>query len=48
LRHCARLRLFGLSWDVRHDIQVPAREEFEGIEMIISVMDLTAGGFTPG
>lgn len=30
----------GLHWDVRHDIIVPDREEFEGIKMVLSVLDL--------
>lgn len=35
------VQLFGLSWDVRHDIVVPDRPEYEGIRMVLSVMDLT-------
>jgi hypothetical protein len=35
------VQLFGLSWDIRHDIIVPDREEYEGIRMVLSVMDLT-------
>ncbi len=40
------VQLFGLSWSVRHDIPVPDREEYEGIKMVMSVMDLTR--FTRG
>jgi len=32
---------FGFKWDVREDIEVPDREEYEGVRMVISVMDLT-------
>lgn len=32
---------FGLKWQVRQDVQVPEREEFEGIKMVLSVMNLT-------
>lgn len=31
---------FGLNWEIRPDLQVPDREEFEGIKMVLSVMDL--------
>jgi len=33
-------QLFGLKWDVRNDIEVPNREEYEGGQMVLSVMDL--------
>lgn len=36
------MQLFGLRWDIRDDVKVPDREEFEGIGMVLSVMDLTA------
>lgn len=35
------VQLFGLTWDIRRDIDVPDQEEFEGIRMVVSVMDLT-------
>jgi hypothetical protein len=38
------MNLFGLSWNIRSDIPVPPREEYEGIKMVISVMDLTQIG----
>lgn len=38
------MQLFGLNWQVRTDIPVPQREEYEGIRMVISVMDLTQIG----
>jgi hypothetical protein len=34
------MQMFGLSWKMRNDVPVPDREEFEGIKMIVSVMDL--------
>lgn len=34
------LMSMGLNWQIRSDIVVPDREEFEGIKMVISVMDL--------
>lgn len=33
--------LFGLKWDIRSDIAIPDREEYEGIRMVLSVLDLT-------
>jgi hypothetical protein len=35
------IQLFGLNWNIREDIAVPQREEYEGIRMVVSVMDLT-------
>ncbi len=35
------VQLFGLKWDICHSIKVPQREEYEGIQMVISVMDLS-------
>jgi hypothetical protein len=35
------VQLFGLKWDIRHDIKVPEREEYEGIQMVVSIMDLS-------
>jgi hypothetical protein len=32
--------LFGLKWNIRYDIAVPDREEYEGIKMVLSVLDL--------
>jgi hypothetical protein len=32
--------LFGVSWSVRNDVVVPEREEFEGIKMVFSMVDL--------
>jgi len=34
------VQMFGLEWNVRHDVVVPDREEYEGIKMVLSVMDL--------
>ncbi len=34
------LGLFGLTWEIRKDITIPDREEFEGIKMVYSVLDL--------
>ncbi len=34
--------LFGLKWDIRNDIEIPDREEYEGIKMVLSVLDLTS------
>ncbi len=34
------MQIFGLNWQIRNDIVVPDREEFEGIKMAVSVMDL--------
>lgn len=33
--------LFGLKWEIRSDIVVPDREEYEGIKMVLSMLDLT-------
>lgn len=33
--------LFGLKWEIRNDIAVPDREEYEGIKMVLSMLDLT-------
>ncbi len=38
--------LFGLKWEIRNDIQVPDREEYEGIRMVLSMLDL-APVYTP-
>lgn len=35
------VQLFGVQWDIRTDVPVPDREEYEGIKMVLSVMDLT-------
>jgi len=35
------VQLFGLKWDICHNIKIPQREEYEGIQMVISVMDLS-------
>lgn len=32
--------LFGLNWKIRNDIAIPDREEYEGIKMVISTLDL--------
>lgn len=32
--------LFGLKWEIRSDIVVPDREEYEGIKMVLSMLDL--------
>lgn len=34
--------LFGLKWSVRHDVIIPEREEYEGIKMVLSVLDLAS------
>ncbi len=34
------MQVFGLNWKICSDITVPDREEFEGIKMAVSVMDL--------
>lgn len=34
------MQVFGLNWNIRNDLVVPDREEFEGIKMTLSVMDL--------
>jgi hypothetical protein len=34
------MQSFGLSWKIRSDVEVPERDEFEGIKMVLSVMDL--------
>jgi hypothetical protein len=33
--------LFGLKWDIRTDILIPDREEYEGIKMVLSVLDFS-------
>ena len=35
------VQMFGLKWDICHHAKVPQREEYEGIQMVISVMDLS-------
>lgn len=35
------VQLFGLKWDICHHVQIPQREEYEGIQMVVSVMDLS-------
>lgn len=35
------VQMFGVEWKIRYDIPVPDREEYEGIKMVLSVMDLT-------
>lgn len=32
--------LFGLKWEIKNDIKVPDREEYEGIKMVLSMLDL--------
>ena len=32
--------LFGLNWEIRNDVFVPDREEYEGIQMVLSMLDL--------
>ena len=32
--------LFGLKWQIRHDVSVPTRKEYEGIRMTLSMLDL--------
>lgn len=32
--------LFGLNWEIRNDVMVPDREEYEGIKMVLSLLDL--------
>lgn len=32
--------LFGLNWKIRNDIVIPEREEYEGISMVLSMIDL--------
>ncbi|MCE2926347.1 MAG: GNAT family N-acetyltransferase [Rickettsiales bacterium] len=32
--------LFGINWKIRNDIHVDDREEFEGIKMVLSMVDL--------
>ena len=32
--------LFGLNWEIRNDVIIPDREEFEGIQMVLSMLDL--------
>ncbi len=32
--------LFGLNWKIRNDIAIPDREEYEGIKMVVSMLDL--------
>lgn len=34
------MQVFGLNWAIRGDVAIPDREEFEGIKMTLSVMDL--------
>jgi hypothetical protein len=34
------VRLFGMDWQIRSDITIPDREEFEGIQMVLSQLDL--------
>jgi hypothetical protein len=34
------MKAFGLNWNIRSDIKIPDREEFEGIKMVLSVMNL--------
>lgn len=33
--------LFGLKWQIRNDVAIPAREEYEGINMVLSMLDLS-------
>jgi hypothetical protein len=32
--------LFGLNWEIRNDVMVPDRAEYEGIKMVLSMLDL--------
>jgi hypothetical protein len=32
---------YGLKWDIYSHVEIPQREEYEGIKMVISVMDLS-------
>jgi hypothetical protein len=32
--------LFGLNWKIRNDIEIPDRQEYEGIKMVLSMLDL--------
>lgn len=32
--------LFGLNWVIRNDVVIPEREEYEGIKMVLSMLDL--------
>jgi len=32
--------LFGLNWKIRADMEIPDREEYEGIKMVLSMIDL--------
>ena len=32
--------LFGLKWQILNDIEIPDREEYEGIKMVLSMLDL--------
>ena len=32
--------LFGLNWEIRNDVMIPDREEYEGIKMVLSMLDL--------
>lgn len=34
--------LFGLKWNILNNIEVPDREEYEGIKMVLSMLDLDA------
>lgn len=41
-RHYQRVvQSFGMKWEVCHHVAVPQRDEYEGIRMAISVMDLS-------
>ncbi len=41
-RECRKaLSQFGLKWDIRNDIIVADRESYEGVKMVLSVLDLT-------
>lgn len=35
------MQAFGFGWNIRSDIKIPERESFEGIRMVLSVMDLS-------
>ncbi len=34
--------LFGLKWNILNNIEIPDREEYEGIKMVMSMLDLEA------
>jgi hypothetical protein len=35
------VQLFGLGWHIRSDIALPDREEYDGVKMVLSILDLT-------